>query len=398
MNRSGIDRRILALLLCAALLCAGPLPAFAEETPADGGGLLDEAALTDMVESFLLERGIPKDRVGIGFCIPETGEEWFYNPDAWFYPASVYKVPLMMILAEHVSGGQVDPEEQIGGLPLSTVFEYILTNSNNDYAHMVRQFLGGDEVWRQEAKQYAGLPDEYYDPDYMDYCYFSPRFITRVMETLYADPDRFPHVLECLLKADQAHYFRLADEMHPYAIAQKYGSYSDMQGTDWNHTTGIVYTTHPFILTVMTRNVVSYEWVLGHFALLFKDYALSLEEEVAPYVAEQEALAQERAEAERVQAEAEAERQRAETERIAEEREAQIRRLREEREQQDRAAKLLMYSLAATGAALVALGIPGAILGLIDRSKRRRRYKAYLRRQEEARREARGKRGGRGRT
>ncbi len=366
---------MLALVCCAALLCGLTLPAFAE---GEESGLLDPAALTALVEDFLKDNGIPAKNVGIGFCYTATGEEWFYNPDTWFYPASVYKVPLMMVLAEHVSAGQVSEQEVIAGLELPKLFDYIIIHSNNDYAHQVRTFLGGDEVWREEAKQFAGLADDYYDPDYMQYCYFSPRYITKVVETLYADPERYPMVLDRMLKADQAHYFRLPDEMHIYDIAQKYGSFLDMQNSNWNHTTGIIYTPNPFVLTVMTLNVQNYEWVIGQLAVRFKDYVLGLDAQLAPYVEEKaEQAAAEQAEREAQEA---AERRAAEDAafRAQEERLAAQKRLEAERRQQDWARSGLMYSLLVTLAAVAVLGALGAILRLRDtvRARRRQRTRA----------------------
>lgn len=382
-------RRLAALLLILALLCALSLPASAEESPApesapQTAGILDEGELTALVEDFLKENNISRDRVGIGFCYPATGDEWFYNPDTWFYPASVYKVPLMMVLSERVGAGMVSESEMIGGLELPTVFEYILIYSNNDYAHEVRKFLGGDEVWREEAKQYAGLADDYYDPDYMQYCYFSPRYITKVLETLYAaEPGRFPRVLDCMLKADQAHYFRLPDEMHPYDIAQKYGSYYDNQNTNWNHTVGIIYTPNPIILAVMTRDVGNYEWVIGQLAARFKDYALTLDEKLEPYVEEQEAEAAAQEAKIQAQREAEAQAQREEDARL----EAERRHILELREKQDRADRQLKYSLVATLSGLLFLGILSVLF--VGKHQKKKRYDSYRRRfEEELRQEA----------
>ncbi len=315
MNRNML--RALAWLLCLALMLAPASPAFAAEqitiravsgeeaelpaapetpeTPETEAGpsdsLLDNAAITEMVQDFLQKKNIPADRVGIGYCYTATGEEWFHNPDTWFYPGSMYKVPLMMLLSERIREGEVGKDTQIGGLNLDTVFEYILVNSNNDYAHMVRKFLidgqGGDEIWREQAKQYARLDS--YDERYLLYCYFSPRYMTQVLETLCQDPDRFPGVTEKLLKAEPAHYFRLSSEMNAMDIAQKYGSYLDQEGSNWNHTAGIIYTEHPFILTVMTKNVGGYESVIGELAVLFKDYTQGLDKTYDAWRQEQEA-------------------------------------------------------------------------------------------------------------
>ena len=308
---SGMNRnwgRACAWLLCLVLILGLSLPAFAEEVaaeaqtePADNapaeapffeGSILDSDAITKMVEDFLAQKGVPKDRVGIGFCYTATGDEWFLNPDTWFYPGSMYKVPLMMILSERLRDGQIDEDTQIGGLALDTVYNYVLVHSNNDYAHAVRRFLidgqGDDQVWRKEAQQYARL--DKYDERYLLYCYFSPRYMTQVMETLYNDPDRFPKVMDNLLEAEQGHYFRLPEEMRAYDVAQKYGSYIDNEGSDWNHTTGIIYTPNPFIITVMTKNVGGSEQLISQLGVLFKDYTLKLDDELAAYQEEQARL------------------------------------------------------------------------------------------------------------
>ena len=316
MNRMG--KHVFAWLLCLALVFALAVPAFAEElstnlstefstasepaAPVFEGSILDSAAIEKMVDDYLARKGISKDRVGIGFCYTATGDEWFLNPDTWFYPGSMYKVPLMMILSERLRDGQISENTQIGGLDLDTVYNYILVHSNNDYAHAVRKFLidylGGndDEIWRKEAQQYARL--DKYDERYLLYCYFSPRYMTQVMETLYHDPDRFPKVLDCLLQAEQGHYFRLPDEMRSYDVAQKYGSYIDNENTNWNHTTGIIYTSNPFIITVMTKNVGGSEQVIADLGVLFKDYALGLDAELEAFRAEQAKAEQERLAAE----------------------------------------------------------------------------------------------------
>ena len=305
--------RVFAGLLCLALILGLSAPAYAAETgqiPAAEEPaaiiaatpepvretILDGAAITKMVEDYLAERNVPKDRVGIAYCYTGTGDQWYFNPDTWFYPGSMYKVPLMMDLSERIRSGEVSPDTQIGGLPLDTVYEYILVYSNNDYAHKVRSFLGGDETWREEVKQYATLTD--YDERYMLYCYFSPRYMNDVMETLYSAPERFPKVMDNLLKAEQGHYFRLPDDMHPYEVAQKYGSYLDQENSNWNHTSGIVYTPTPFILTIMTKNVGASEEFIGHLAAKFKDYTLSLDEKLAAWQREQEAREAERLAAE----------------------------------------------------------------------------------------------------
>ena len=415
MNRIG--KHAFVWLLCLALFFALAVPAFAEEAaaqpaaeeaasetaaetaadvPAFEGSILDSGAISKMVDDYLTRKGIGKDRVGIGFCYTATGDEWFLNPDTWFYPGSMYKVPLMMILSERIRDGQVSPDTQIGGLDLDTVYNYVLVHSNNDYAHAVRRFLidgqGGDEIWRKEAQQYARL--DKYDERYMLYCYFSPRYMTQVLETLYSDPDRFPKVMDNLLQAEQGHYFRLLDEMHPYDVAQKYGSYLDNENSNWNHTSGIIYTENPFILTVMTKNVGGAEQMIGEMAALFKDYAQSLDKELAEFRAEQAQLEAERLaaeEAERLaaeQAQAAAQQVPAQTKPQTTPRPGQPETVLQTQtpDRAERGHRALVTMLLILLAAAIIGGIGSVI---IVKESERRRYESYKRRfEEEMRQEA----------
>ncbi len=370
MKSHDLYKRISALLVCLVLFMAGSLSAFAAE---DSGGVTDPEAMQKLVEDFIAERGIQPERFSIGYVYTATGEEWYYNGDTWYYPASVYKVPLMMRLAEKVSSGEISQDTDLGGYDVSKAEEYIITYSNNDFAHNVRKYLGGDEVWRQEAKSYAQLEESEYDPDYMDYCYFSPRYITQVVKTLYNEPERFPNIIECMLDAEPTHYFRLSDHMNnSYRIAQKYGSFSDSFGDNFNHTTGIIYTDTPFILTVMTLNVSNYEKVISDAALMFTEYTESLETELEQYVEEQEKAAEEEAEAERIAAEEKAAAEKAEAQRIADE--------KAEAQQEARQAEQ-RRSLIKLGSALIAVLVFLIVLAvLIKKRAKRRRYEEYERR------------------
>ncbi len=363
MKNRILYKRIFTLLICLALFMAGSVSAFADEA---AEGVLDPDAMQQMVEDFIAERGIQPERFSIGYVYTATGEEWYYNGDTWYYPASMYKVPLMMRLAEKVSSGEITQDTDLGGYDVSIAEEYIITYSNNDYAHNVRKYLGGDEVWRQEAKGYAQLQEAEYDPDYMDYCYFSPRYITQVVKTLYNESERFPNIIECMLAAEPTHYFRLNENMNSdYQIAQKYGSFVDSFGDNFNHNTGIIYTDTPFILTVMTLNVSNYEKVISDAAVMFTEYTESLEPELEEYVEQQEQAAEEAAEAERIAAEEKAAAEKAEAERIAAEKaEAEAATKKAEQKKQ-------LIKLGAAAAAVLVLVIVLAVL-LKKRAKRRR--------------------------
>ena len=280
---NSVIKRCLALLLCLLLLM--PVSAFAEgEKP-----FFDTDEIQAMLDAYITQRGLNPDNISVGYVYTATGDTWYYNADKWYYSASIYKVPLMMILAEKEYNGELTRDSNLKGLTLGQAEELILTYSHNDYAHLMMSVVADTEPdCRELYKNYVDLPEDYYDPDFHDYSYFTARFMTQVMTTLFNQPERFPNVIDCLNLAQPEHYFRVT--LGAYEIAQKYGSYEDYSARQWNHTTGIIYLPHPIILTVMTLNNPTPEQTIADIAKLFADYSLALDDRLTQYEQEQEAL------------------------------------------------------------------------------------------------------------
>jgi hypothetical protein len=394
---TGTVRTLLCLLLTLALLVSAAPLAWADEADmakveggieitqeyADevramrNGGLFDDEELEQMVEDFITAHKLKKENFSIGFVYTATGDTWYYNPDTWYYPGSMYKIPLMMLLSEQVSNGILDQEDELYGMKVSQVEEYILTYSNNDWAHRIRTYLGGDEVWRADAKAYANIPDGSYSPDYMQYCYFSPRYLTEVLETLYfGGEERFPNIIPCMKAANPGHYFGLDPKMADYGIAQKYGSYEDNSYRKWNGTAGIIYTPNPIILTVMTLNATSYEKVIGDAAVMMTEYALKVDTRLEEYQkkqAEKEAAQQQEQQAEQSGQPGGAA-QPAGTPSAAANGTAP---------QSERKLDLRRLALFMGVGAVVLVGVVVALYAAAEKRKKRRRYEEYRRRFEE---------------
>ena len=293
---AGVFKRLLALLLCLILLC--PAAAFAEGETAPAAaeedyGILDPAALQKLVDDYCERKGLDRENMSVGFCYTATGDTWYHNPDAWYYSASMYKVPVMMILAERYRAGEITDETKISGLTLAEANELILVYSHNDYAHAMMHYIGTDAECRTLYQNYAQLPKEYYVQDFYDYSYFTARFMTQVMQTLYYEQERFPNVLEHLLLAQPGQYFKAGITDVP--VAQKYGNFCDSMGRQWTHDTGVVYTDNPFILTIMTRNMGQSDAVVADFCHDFEDYARTLDAALPAYQQAQQQAAEEEA-------------------------------------------------------------------------------------------------------
>lgn len=296
-------RTFLSLLLAASVCVSLPCAAFAdgqdtaqsagngEETAEPEMTIFDPDELQSMADSFIQEYsgyGVKADNISFAYTYLATGETWFYNPDTWYYSASMYKVPLMMILAEKEADGELTQESDVKGLTLAYAEESILVYSNNDYAHLMLNYLGTDKEAREMYKQFSSLPDDYYDPDFIDYSYFTVRFMNDVMTTLYNAPERFPHIIDCLKRAQPTDYFHLYIDPE-LEVAQKYGSYKE-----FNNTSGIIYTPNPVILTVMTSDLARAELVIGEAAKMFVDYTYTLDGKLNSYK-EEKAQAEEEA-------------------------------------------------------------------------------------------------------
>ncbi len=284
--------QILALMLCAVMLL--PMTALAEEVSEvdeedqTGFVLIDPEALQKMVEDYLGAKKYRKDHVSIGYCYLDTGDTWYYNGDTWRYSAAMYRLPLTMIYAEKEYNGELTADSDLKGVKLQQAEENILVYGSNDQTYKLMDLLGSEKEVRKLYQAYSSLPEEYYDPDFYDYSYFTANFTTDLTKTLYQDSERFPRIIELLKRSDEGKYIDRALG-GDYEVAQKTGVFTDRRGVQYNNVTSIVYTEHPFVLTIMLQDLGTDDLICRELATLFKDYTLSLDE---PYAALQERLQQ----------------------------------------------------------------------------------------------------------
>lgn len=383
-------KRLMAAILVWCMLLPAAFAMAAEEDKEDKeapkgpqisnsqDSIIDTAVLQPMVEKILADEGVDQKDVGIGFYYSGTGDSWYYNGDSWFYPASMYKVPLMMLLAEKVSSGELSQDSPIYDSTVAEVEEHILTYSNNHWAHLIRKYLGGDEKWREDAKKYAQLKDSDYDPDYLEYCYFSPRYMTQVMTTLYKEPQRFPNLYECLDAAMPGEYFERS--LSQYTVAQKYGSFLDQRGVNFNSCAGIIGTPNPIVVVVMTRNVTNYQGLIARVGQELANYSLQLDQGLEAH-AQALAEAEAKREQERLAAEAEAQRLQQEQERLAAEAEAKRLQAIEDAAEKEKRDKFLSIALKVLAAvAAVAAVVVVVVIVVKLRSGGRRKSQARSRR------------------
>ena len=312
MKRTG--RQILSLMMTILLLAATCTAAFAEAAPAEGAaaaapgadaqlpaaedsGIIDAAALQQWMDNFAQEHNLKQDymRFSVGFWYSGTGDSWYYDADQWMYSASLYKVPVSMLMAEKEAAGELTLESVVNGTTLEYLESTALVYSNNDSGHSMVSWLGGTYAGKcsDMTIKFTDLPDSYFDQDFYDVSYYTARYMTQVMRTLYQGGDaKFPHVLDYLKQAQPDDYYnRNAALKGSYTIAQKFGAYEEGNGNNNNHCAAVIYTPNPIVVTVMTRNVGEYQNIIAEVGGHLAEYALELDQKLESWKQEQEAQA-----------------------------------------------------------------------------------------------------------
>ena len=284
-------RKLLPLLLALILLLSLAPAALAEEEES----ILDQEKLDAWIKEYTAAHDLNNkgQQFSVGFCYTATGDYWYYNGDSFMYSASMYKVPVSMLLAEKEAAGQLSQDSIVSGSSLRQLETTALIDSNNASGHSMLAYLGEDNGGKASklCMQYASLDQAYYDQDFFDYSYYSARFITQVMKTLYdGGEERFPHVIEYLLQAQPNEYMNLKLK-GKYQVAQKYGAFEERNGNYNNHVTAIIYTPNPIIVTVMTRNVGNFMPRMAEVGEYLANYALQLDEKLPAWQAAREAAA-----------------------------------------------------------------------------------------------------------
>lgn len=233
--------------------------------------VLDPDTLTQIVEDYLREHDLSGNGITISYCYTGTGEIWLYNGDNFSLGASLYKLPLSMLIDNALACGELTPESQLYGMNVMYALERMLVYSDNIVAEYLLDLYSLSEV-RAFGAQLAGLSEDSYPLAYTSANDYSPRYMLGLLLELYRNSEDYPDMIDYMLRASPGHFFRLTLEGQ-YDVAQKYGSRAPALNA-----AAIVYTPRPFLLTVLTMNVEGAENALGDLAELFAEYTLTLDD------------------------------------------------------------------------------------------------------------------------
>ena len=261
-------RFFLSFLVALALVLASAgfpgLPAARAE------GTAEPEDWDSLIEQFLADHRVSPEQVAIGFYNTVTGEEHYLRGDEYMETGSTYKVPLNMVYAERIYNGEMDFDTKIAGAKYEFLQYMTIVRSNNEYATYLWQELGEYGTFRNAIAGYMGVDPETVEPKYYRNRFFTARQVVNCLKTLYAEPERFPGVIDCMLLAEPENYFN----HHPqnYPIAHKYG-YIEEDGILHLCDSGICYTDDPIIIVMFTEGVSRPNAFLADYCTLMCDYA-----------------------------------------------------------------------------------------------------------------------------
>ena len=278
--------------------------AFADESDTSQS-IIDADELKKMFDEYVAQYNLNggSRSFSVGFCYLRTGDTWYYNDGKWYYSASLYKVPVSMLLAEKEVAGEISFdtvfENQYYTGSLDTLEMKSLVNSNNDTGHALVEWMGGTYNGKcaDQLKKFAPFDDSFYISDFYDYSYYNVSFYTEVLKTLYNNQANYPRIIDYMKQAQPGAYLRTYLD-GTYEVAQKYGAFEEVKANpakNNNHVGGIIYTPNPIIVTVMTVNVENYNKRIGEVATMLANYALTLDTKYDEFNAAKAAAAQEEA-------------------------------------------------------------------------------------------------------
>ncbi|MBL1229547.1 serine hydrolase [Enterococcus sp. BWB1-3] len=197
-----------------------------------------------------------------------TGKQLSVNGDKEFYTASTIKVPLAMMVADRVNEGVLhwndkivynkerDYEEGTGKIinniqpsySLNTLQEYNITYSDNIAKNMLYSLFGGEKQAKRQLYRYFFSRET----DVED-VQFTSEEAASILQILYqekAENAEYQKIYDYMKKT--VFHERLETSLTEGKVAHKIGSYDN-----YIHDIGILETSHPFILSVFTKEEVS---------------------------------------------------------------------------------------------------------------------------------------------
>ena len=224
----------------------------------------------EVVEAFIYEWGIKTDTLTLGYYNTATGEEYYLNGDKYMVAASVYKLPLNMYYSEKVYLGEMDWSTRFQNVTYEDIQTSSIISSNNELSEILQEAIGSYRDYRTAIAPYVGVNTHTVEERYYQGNDFTARQIITALKKLYDEPERYPRVLDYMLKAAPDNYFAYNEQR--YDMAHKYG-YLKYDGHRIVNDAAIVYTADPIMLVMFSDNSYNAIAVMSAYCSLMCDYS-----------------------------------------------------------------------------------------------------------------------------
>lgn len=222
-----------------------------------------QTSLTELIEHYLEQEGIPLDLIQIHIKSYETQEVYAWNEDAYVTAASIYKLPLAMLYYEKIQEGTMRLEDSLlyeayhyeaGGpigdtmypgsyLRLETILHDMIVYSDNTAGHILFEHLGGWVMFKQSCEKYStkALDEVFYSYDNV----MNASYMGDVLDYLYEHKNQFQDVWEDMEQSMPNDYL---NKTLGNVTIQKYGQYGDAVNA-----VGIVDGDHPYHIVIFSQ-------------------------------------------------------------------------------------------------------------------------------------------------
>lgn len=255
-----MKKRIISIVLLLAFML--PTAAYADST--------GDGSLSSLINSYIQQKRINGSNISIAYYNTVSGEEYIWNGDEYFTPASTYKLPLNMYYYEQEAAGNISPSRKFAGYPLSTAHKLSLQYSDNATSQAMRSALGSIRQYKTLMVKYGGIPADSLPDTYYNTYKYNTRFMLNTLKYLYKNQGFFSEAIRYLKDAHPGQWFEQQIPDSECTIAQKYGWL--VSDKAYSHTAGIIYADEPFLLVVYTQNIYNSVAVIGEIARLCYDY------------------------------------------------------------------------------------------------------------------------------
>ncbi len=263
-----ILRKVIAAAAALTLCLSLGFSAFADD---GSDALYDGKTWNEVVSQLLDEYNVPRDQIAAGYCNLVTGEEYYVNGYDYITAASMYKLPLNMYFTELIQSGQFDWDNYYTDVTYEYVRNATLIDSSNEWATFLfdSSIIGGFSKFRELTAPYIGVDlDDVPLNYYLKNIYTAHQFIT-CLKLLYNEQERFPGIIETMLKAEQERFFKL--NTPNFEVAHKYG-YVPEDGHTYMNDCGIAYASQPIAIVMFTDNVDNAEELLSAYCTAMCEY------------------------------------------------------------------------------------------------------------------------------